>query len=225
MKVGDFVTDGGDKILKLVSLSHPTNLGGSYYGVEDQADGRVFYVKSYYLKKVERLPAAPKPGGPNSVTVAQRLHLANLGESKAVEELHPELHAEFRAAWPTMSEEGAKGWVERLKALPQAKTDSFGLLGLREVREMGLDDSFAGMQRRKAAVLATIPVEDRPAVYSSALLMQNMVGGRISDCLHSAAQSFRRLGREEMQKRDRLTCAHAMGWAVDEDGHRIDRPA
>lgn len=82
-------------------------------------------------------------------------------------------------------------------------------------------ERLARMHPRQAAILAEVAEEDREAVLSSAYLMQNMVGGRLSDCLHSSAQACRRLGRKEMERQDRLTCARAMGWPVDEDGQRI----
>jgi hypothetical protein len=77
------------------------------------------------------------------------------------------------------------------------------------------------MHPRQAAVLAEIPEEDRSAVLSSAHLMQNLTGGILSGCLHSAAAEYRRVGLEAMKRQDRLSNARAMGWAVDEDGHRI----
>jgi hypothetical protein len=72
-------------------------------------------------------------------------------------------------------------------------------------------------------VLATIPQEDRAVVCASARLMQNMVGGIFSGCLWSSAAEYRRIGAEALARKDRLTNAHAMGWVVDADGHRVDR--
>ena len=86
------------------------------------------------------------------------------------------------------------------------------------------NERLARMHPRQAAILAEIPEEDRAAVWKSAHLMQNMVGGRLSSCLHSSAAQYRRVGREEMERQDRLTCARAMAWPVDEDGYRTDRP-
>lgn len=86
-------------------------------------------------------------------------------------------------------------------------------------------ERLARMHPRQAAVLVEIPEKDREAVLSSAMLMQNLVGGNLSGCLWVAAQYYRRVGLEAMQRQDRLSCARAMRWAVDEDGHRIDRPA
>jgi hypothetical protein len=84
-------------------------------------------------------------------------------------------------------------------------------------------ERLARMHPRQAAVLVEIPEEDREAVFSSAMLMQNLVGGNLSGCLYSAAAQYRRVGLEAMKRQDRLSCARAMRWEVDEDGHRIDR--
>jgi hypothetical protein len=147
--------------------------------------------------------------------------LRELGARKAVEELHPELHAEFRAAWAAgMSKAEASEWAYRLGRLPDAESSTY-TLGLREARAKGWDDDLAGRHPRQAEVLAEIPKEDRAVVASSARLMQNMTGGILSGCLYSAAAEYRRIGAEELAKRDRLTNARAMGWRVDEDGHRI----
>lgn len=82
-------------------------------------------------------------------------------------------------------------------------------------------EKLAKMHPRQAAVLVEIPEEDRAAVLASAQLQQNLVGGNLSGCLHSAAQEYRRVGLEEMKRRDRLSNARAMGWQVDGDGHRV----
>ena len=159
-----------------------------------------------------------------TISAATREVLAKLGAKKAVAELHPELHAEFRAAWPTMDEDEASLWVERLLDLPRAESDSRAP-GLRECREKGWGDDLVAVHYRQVEVLKDIPAEDRSAVISSAHLMQNLVGGILSGCLWSAAQQYRRVGVEAMKRQDRLSNARAMGWAVDEGGYRIDLPA
>lgn len=153
------------------------------------------------------------------VSATIRQELAELGARKAVAELHPELHAEFRAQWPAMDDEAAKDWIEALGTLKDADCGPYSL-GLRKAREMGCEE-LAGRHPAQVEVLKDIPAEDRSAVESSAHLMQNLVGGIFSGCLWSAAQQYRRVGLEEMQRRDRLSNARAMGWAVDEDGYRI----
>jgi hypothetical protein len=148
--------------------------------------------------------------------------LRELGARKAVAELHPELHAEFRAAWAAgMSKAEASDWAYRLGRLPDAESSTY-TLGLREAREKGWGDDLAGMHPRQAQVLVEVPSEDRAAVASSAHLMQNLTGGIFSGCLQSCVAEYKRVGAEQMARQDRLTNARLMGWNVDEEGRRID---
>lgn len=158
-----------------------------------------------------------------TVTMAIKKQLAELGARKAVAELHPELHAEFRAAWAAgMSKEEASKWAYRLGQLPNADSGPY-TLGLREARAKGIED-LAGMHPRQAAVLAEVPAEDRNVVASSArLLMNTSPGWNYSGALSSAAAEYRRIGAEALARKDRLTNAALMRWEVDEDGYRIDQ--
>jgi hypothetical protein len=156
------------------------------------------------------------------VTVQQRESLAKYGNRAAVAEFHPEMHAEFRAAWPTMTESEASEWIRKLILLPPADGD-FCHVGLRQCLANGWDPEFATMHPAQAAILAKIPAEDRGVVCSSARLQQNMCGGNFSGNLSSAAAQYRRIGAAAMARQDRFTNARAMGWQVDQDGHRIDR--
>lgn len=87
--------------------------------------------------------------------------------------------------------------------------------------KMITDQDVEQMHPRQAEVLRNVPAQDRAVVLRSAHLMQNMVGGNLSGCLYSSAAEYRRIGAEALARRDRLTNARAMGWTVDEDGHRI----
>lgn len=77
------------------------------------------------------------------------------------------------------------------------------------------------MHPRQAQILRTIPAADRAVVLRSAHLMQNMTGGNLSGALWSSASEYRRIGAAALARKDRITNARAMGWTVDEDGHRI----
>jgi hypothetical protein len=77
------------------------------------------------------------------------------------------------------------------------------------------------MHPRQAEILIKVPAQDRRAVLNSAHLMMNCTGGTLSGCLWSSEQEYRRLGADELAKRDRLTNARLMGWRVDENGHRL----
>ena len=54
-----------------------------------------------------------------------------------------------------------------------------------------LDAASAG-KRREAEILLSVPVEGRETVKSHAYYMRNMVGGRPSDALRSAARAYKR---------------------------------
>lgn len=159
----------------------------------------------------------------NTLTEEQRNKLAALGVSKAVEELHSALHEQFRMEWRLgINEEQADTWINALTSLPDAE-GNFHQVGLRQCRANGWDDSLASRHPAQAAVLATIPIEDRGMVVASAHLQQNLCGGPLSVNLSAAATEYRRIGAVAMARKDRLTNARMMGWTVDEDGHRIDR--
>jgi hypothetical protein len=85
------------------------------------------------------------------------------------------------------------------------------------------DEQVNRMHYRQAEILIQVPAEDRQAVLSSAYLMMNMTATNLSGALWSCVQEYRRVGAEAMARQDRLTNARAMGWPVDENGHRIDR--
>jgi hypothetical protein len=157
------------------------------------------------------------------VTAAQRQAFVELGARKAVAELHPALYAEFRLAWPTLTEGTAPAWLATLGRLPNADSGTY-TLGLREARAKGWGDDLAGMNPRQAEILVQVPTaEDRKVVLASAHLQQNLSGGILSGCIYSAVQEYKRIGAQALARKDRLTNARAMKWEVDEDGHRINR--
>jgi hypothetical protein len=157
-----------------------------------------------------------------TMTADQWARLSELGTKKAVEELHPEVHAEFRAAWTAgMTETQINEWITRLVRLPDAETSAYHL-GLREAIAKGCPE-LAGRHPRQAEILATIPIEDRAVVAASARLQGNCCGGNPSSNLWSAAAEYRRIGAAAMARKDRLTNASLMGWPVDENGYRTDK--
>lgn len=65
--------------------------------------------------------------------------------------------------------------------------------GLRASIDAGGYGCKGGHHPRQAAVLLTLPFEQRERAYSAAGTQQNLRGGIFSDCLHEVAQEMKRL--------------------------------